>query len=206
MPTGKPRKKQIAVTAPPANLLPRLTAGETAAVFQILLQKHPDLTSEAEAIATEVVASISAEDIAEDVCSSVTSLDLDDLNGRAGKHSWGYVEPTEAAEELLQEAVADYFEDMKRKIDLGLERAAEVVCTGIVLGLLRATREKSEVVLEWAPDFPAEHAGYVITEYLSQCPKDRRRGAGKRLAAALAPSAPDWSDIISAIVTRSLAR
>jgi hypothetical protein len=76
---------------------------------------------------------------AEEVLDAVTSLDLDSLNDRAGSHSWGYVEPTEAAWELLEEAVEDIVADMKRSMDLGLETTAETICVGIVVGLHRRT-------------------------------------------------------------------
>lgn len=49
------------------------------------------------------------------------AMDYDDLNARAGRHEWGYVEPTEAAWEILEETVEPFREDMKRHLDLGLE-------------------------------------------------------------------------------------
>ena len=58
-------------------------------------------------MATAIVSSPSVEDIAEDVCTNLTSLDVDELSGRAGKHSCGYVEPAQAAQELLEEAIAE---------------------------------------------------------------------------------------------------
>jgi len=54
-----------------------------------LLKKHPGLQAEAEDLARNIVSSSSIEEIAEDVHSRITSIDLDDLNGRAGAHSWG---------------------------------------------------------------------------------------------------------------------
>ena len=142
MSTNKPHKnkKQTARTTAQTRrsvdggVLNQLAPGEVATVFRVLLEKHPNLVHEAEEIAAGVVSSPSVEGIADDVCTSVTTLDMDDLNGRAGAHSWGYVEPSEAAQELLEEAVAVHFDDMKRRLNLGLEAAAEAVCAGIVLG------------------------------------------------------------------------
>jgi hypothetical protein len=68
---------------------------------------------------------------------------MDDLHGRAGKRSWGYVEPAQAAQDLLEEAVAGHLDDMKRRMHLGLDASAESVCAGIVLGLFRASRQNS---------------------------------------------------------------
>ena len=80
-----------------AKVLDRLGSDELAAVLRTLLKSHPDLRTEAEKIAVDLVSSPSVEDIAGEILFNVTNLDMDDLNGRAGKHSWGYVEPTEAA-------------------------------------------------------------------------------------------------------------
>jgi len=35
----------------------------------------------------------------------IRALDYEDLNARAGSHKWGYVEPSEAAWEILEETV-----------------------------------------------------------------------------------------------------
>ena len=209
MSTNKSHKKRTATTAArsgrtvASSVLNRLASGEVASVLRIWLERHPNLTREAQEIAAGLVSSASVEDIADDVCARVTRLDMDDLHGRAGKHSWGYVEPAQAAEDLLEEAVAGHLDDMKRRMDLGLDAGAESVCAGIVLGLLRASRQKSGGILEWAPDFPAEHAGYVIEEYLAEYPAGKRRDAGDRLSAALVPSVSEWSDMIFRITKRS---
>src|SRR5207253_8702789 len=82
----------------------------------------PNLTREAQEIAAELVSSVPVGGIADDVCARVTRLDMDDLHGRAGKRSGGYVEPAQAAQDLLEEAVAGHLDDMKRRMDLGLDR------------------------------------------------------------------------------------
>src|SRR5437763_12222343 len=90
----------------------QLNPAESATVLRAILNKHPDLKNEINAIAREVVSSPSVETIAEGVLFNVTSLDMDHLHGRSGSHSWGYVEPTEAAWELLEEAVSDEVAEM----------------------------------------------------------------------------------------------
>ena len=98
-----------------ADILERLASEEAVAVLHLLLGKHPELRPEVEGMAKNVISSKSIEVIAADVFNAVTGIDLEALNGRAGKHSWGYVEPSEAAWELLEEALDDWVDDMKRK-------------------------------------------------------------------------------------------
>src|SRR5690242_520114 len=108
------RRKTSARSGLP-RLLQRLSLEEAAAVLGHLLEKHPELRSEAEQFATGYVSSSSIEEVAQDVCDRIAGIDLDALNGRAGKHSWGYVEPGEAAIELMAESIQDLVDDTKRK-------------------------------------------------------------------------------------------
>ena len=91
-------------------------------MLRSLLERHPELIAEAEEIASATVTDVDAHAVAEDVEQAVLDRDLDDLNSRAGRHSWGYVEPTEAAWELLAEAVDPFLDEMKRHVELGFER------------------------------------------------------------------------------------
>ncbi len=81
-----------------------------------LVAAHANLRTEAERIAQTVLDEISFESVADEVEEAARALDLDDLEGRSGGHSWGYVEPSEAAQELLEEALDRILEDMKRHL------------------------------------------------------------------------------------------
>ncbi len=184
------------------NLLDRLASDEANAVLQGLLKKHPGLQAEAEDLARNIVSAASIEEIAEDVHSRITSIDLDDLNGRAGAHSWGYVEPSQAAIDLLEEAVEDLLEDMKRRVELGLVPAAEVVCAGIVEGLYQARNTQSDGALGWAPDFPGEEADHVVAEFLRACRPAARKASQKSLMDTLAKRVPERAEVLKRAADR----
>jgi len=154
------------------------------------------LRVKAEQVATELVSSSSATDIATDVFDRVMGVPLDALNGRAGAHSWGYVEPGQAACDLLAEAVEELIGDMKRSAEVGLTSAGEALCLGIVEGLYRARKTKSDNALSWAPDFPAEEACYVVEEFLQACHRTARRSVLKHLIEAFGTTAPEWTDML----------
>lgn len=101
--------------------LETLSPPETQVVLDRLLAAHSELSSEAEEIAKAMLENVSPELIADEVENALTSVDLEDLGGRAGRHEWGYVEPNEAAGELLEEALEPFLADLKRHIELGLE-------------------------------------------------------------------------------------
>ncbi len=181
-----------------------MAPSEVAAVLRALLAKHPALRAEAEEIAVGLISSPSVEDVADEVHDAVTALDIESFHGRAGKQAWGYVEPTEAAWELLEEAVEDVLADMKRRADLGLHEAAEAMCCGIVLGLDRAKGAGSDGPLGWAPDFPAEEACHVVAEMIGSCPPKARVAARARLIEALGELVPGWDEMLTRAVDRAM--
>ena len=106
----------------------------------------------------------------------------------------GYIEPTEAAWELLEEAVAPYLDEMRRRIELGLEAAAVAACQGIMLGLYRCQGQTTDKVIGWAEDSPTEIAGEAVaTLARASAAKHRRMW---QLPAAFKKQVPEWADLI----------
>lgn len=172
-PRGKAKESRKTIS-----VLDRLKLGEADTVLRRLLTAHPDLGAEAEQIARSVLGEVSFESVADEVEDALRAFDLDDLNSRAGRHSWGYTEPTEAAWQLLEEALEPFLEDMRRQMELGLEAEALEICKGVVLGLYRLREEHGEF-LGWAPDFPAEAASDAVAAWSASATKTKK-GAGKR--------------------------
>ena len=70
-------------------MLDKLDGAEAASVLRKLLDRHGELRSEAETIARAMLAEISPLSVADEVEEALLQFDYDDLNGRAGGHSWG---------------------------------------------------------------------------------------------------------------------
>jgi hypothetical protein len=175
-------------------VLARLKPEEGAGLLRTLLERHPELAVEVEEIAKATVADVEAEAVAEDVEQAVLDLDLSELNSRAGRQEWGYVEPTEAAWEILAEAIEPFLDDMKRHINLGFEAAALATCAGIVLGLYRCRGKNSDQLLGWAEDFPADTAGEAVAVLASESRAKHRRAW--LLPDAVLAQMPEWVEMI----------
>lgn len=179
---------------PKGKTLARLKPEEGAGLLRTILDRHPELVPEAEEIARAVVADVEAEAVAGDVERAVLDLDLSELHSRAGRQEWGYVEPSEAAWEILAEAIDPFLEDMKRHVDLGLEAAAVGTCAGIVLGLYRCRGQNADRVLGWAEDFPADAAGDAVARLASESRAKHRRAW--RLPDSVVAQMPEWVEMI----------
>jgi hypothetical protein len=199
------RKGRVARVTPPrrtakqSSTLERLEVGEALSLLHRLLSAHPDLRPEAEQMARALLGEIDFEAVADEVEDGLRALDLDDLDGRAGRHRGGYTDPTEAAWDLLQEVVDPFLANMKRQMELGLAAEALETCKGILLGLYRIRGLKGDEFLGWAPDFPEEAAAQAVSGLAGRdAPKATRAAARPRLDGAfLDKNLPEWRELIA---------
>ena len=186
-----------------------LNPDEAAIVLRRLVAAHPELETEGEAMTKTLLREDSFEQIAEDVYDSVQVLGHDQLNGRAGRHEWGYVEPGDAASDILSETIAPFLDDLKRRVDLGLEVEALEICKGLVLGFYRLDHEGGGELLQWAPEFTVETAAYALEicrdgTRLEQSPPHR---GGRRKRSVLPENfveqfVPDWAGMIERLLSK----
>lgn len=130
-----------------------LTPVERGEVLEALLSAHPELLGEAERMAGALLLTVSVEQIACEVESALAGIPLDALAARAGRvPGRGYVHETEAAWELLEEAVGPFRADLRRRAALGFDDAATAVAVGIAGGLYRVREPELGTVLAYAGD------------------------------------------------------
>lgn len=170
----------------PTPALDALSGGEYASVLAELLTLHPELRPEAEGAARRLLGDASIDAVAESVVRALEELPLDALAMRSGRiRGRGYVHETEAAWEIVNDAVEPFVADLRRRASLGLE-AAVTVAAGIVAGLYRCREPADGTVVAYAgPDSLSELADEVMNE-------------ASKLGVVLSPDVadrlwPDWS-------------
>jgi len=169
--------------------LDALSAVEKAAVLDELLTTRPDLREPAETHAARLMKDAERSAVADDVAAALKWLDIGELNTRAGyQPGFGYVNPAEAADEILDEALQPFIDDLQRRADLGMASAAAEVAAGILLGLYNCRDGSSETLLEYAPDYAAERASVVVND----CAR-----LGIELPAEFPDLMPGWSDLLA---------
>jgi hypothetical protein len=146
-----------------ASALDALTSQERAGLLEELLAARPELREQAEAMARGRLVDEDRAGVADDVESALRCCDIDELSGRAGYHPGrGYVDPSEAAYEILDEALQPFLDDLTRRSELGMTAAAVELAVGILCGLYACRAPSSESLLEYAADFPVERAADVF--------------------------------------------
>jgi len=80
---------------------------------------------------------------------------------------------------------------MRRYLELGLEKQAQELCQGILLGLYRARDGDKNDILGWASDFPGEEAGNAFKVWSEVTPAGEFRS--RRLPRSfVAEHIPEW--------------
>ena len=187
-----------------------LRAGEGTQVLSDLLDRHPELAAEADAIARDFLSGFDFQQVAREVAEAIQDVPLEEIQGRAGRHEHGYVEPEEAAWEVLEEGLEPFHADVRRFLKAGLRDLARQVCMGIVLGLYRAAHEGKGPLLPYAPDFPAEAAGWAIEQWDLLVGRKGRRRRARRIGSDDVPLpagfveewVPDWRTLLAPAVRK----
>ena len=164
--------------------LDALDATEAKRLLATILDAHPELVAEAGDLADAQLAAVTVEDVAEDVALALGALHVEDIWERSGTHADGeYVEPTEAAWAVVEEAVAPFIEDLARRVELGRRAETTVLCQGTLLGLYRVSQEEGGFLDGHAPDTLEEAATLAVATW-------KKRGGGQSAAGA---RAEEWT-------------
>lgn len=145
-----------------ARNIDRLNDSERSAVLSILLSAHPELLVEADALAAESLVAVDPDVVAENVMSALRELDMEDLANRAGRHRGGYVEPNEAAWDLVEEAFEPFLLDLRRLAELSHVDAATAAARGLLNGLDRIGEPADGTVLAWAGPDTVDHLADAV--------------------------------------------
>ena len=122
-------------------------------MLDALVIDHPELEGDAERIAGELLSSVSIEQVAAEVESELVGIPMDALASRAGRvRGRGYVHETDAAWDLVEEAILPFRSDLERRAALGHPDAATNLAIGIAAGLHRASDPEMGTVLAYAGD------------------------------------------------------
>ena len=147
--------------------LDRLRPREQSDLLPELLARHPEIAETLETLALTRIRDVEADGTAGRLAARLRDLPLDELAARAGKHPGTYVHETDAAYEIVIEALAPFEEDLWRASDLQLGEVARTILAGIVAGLYRCHDARDGTVLAYAgPDTPGEHAAWLVRQAL----------------------------------------
>jgi hypothetical protein len=189
-------------------LVDALDGAEAKRLLATLLDARPELAAEVAGLADAQLGAVTTEEVEEDVAFELECLSVEDVWERSGTQPDGsYVEPTEAAWEVVREAVAPFLADLTRRLELGRRAEATAVCRGVLLALYRVSQGEGEFLDGNAPDTLEEAAVGAVEAWKKGGRSGAGLGAAAREFAALrrfvSDALPEWESFLGRTIGRT---
>lgn len=200
------------------SILERLDPDEAQRLLIGLLEARPSVRPTVETLVRRLVRSNPLQKtdfkaVAARVVTALGNFGVADLQGRSGRTQLGYIEPSQAAWDILEDAVRPFLDNMHRQVELGLGAEALETCKGVAMGLYRIEHARDPGLIGWAPDFAAETTAGAIA--MLRAGRRSRKRAAKRTADevrhGLSPEfirefVPKWAEMLTRIQSDSRPR
>jgi hypothetical protein len=145
------------------NAFGKITANDDAlAILRVLAQEDEAIAKMLENPLTESTRDINVDEIAEQVYGDLEFLKVEEVWERSGATRYGYIDPNEAASEMLEEALKPFLEVLKKYQALSLPHEAKYYCMGILKGIYRFAKESKSQFKDWAGDAPRGNFSMIL--------------------------------------------
>ncbi len=147
------------------NIFDAISADDAYQILQKLANENPVVAKRIEEIAEVSLRGVDIEDVADDVYYDLNSLEVEDVWDNSGSTRDGYVDPTEYAWEMFEEALEPYMEDINKYQKLSMSVEAKNCCMGILKGIYKFDTESTSEYKDWAVDAPSGLFEQVLDEW-----------------------------------------
>lgn len=136
-------------------------------ILRLIAREDQKIAKRIEQIAIEYLKSVDIEDIAFEVYFALDCIEVEEVWNRSGNTRDGYVDPTEMAWQIFEEALDPFCEELRKCQRLSRYAEAKKHCLGILEGIYKFEKESTSEYKDWAVDAPREYFGCVLKEWKS---------------------------------------
>lgn len=136
----------------PREIIDQLSPADALAVLKILARTDAETAAQIAEVAAAYLRGVDLEEVAFVLYDELTLLKVEEVWDRAGAKRHGYVDPTDAAYEMIGRVLDPYLQDLKKYQRLGMNAEANQICMGLLLGFYRFDHESDSEFKDWAPD------------------------------------------------------
>ena len=119
----------------PQKIINNLSSEDALVVLQQLAAQDEKLAAQIASLALSYLSDVDAEEVTETLSYELESLTPEEVWDRAGNTRYGYVETSEAAEQMIEEVLEPYLEKVRKYLKTGLAREAQQMCQGLMLAI-----------------------------------------------------------------------
>lgn len=161
----------------PIKVIEQLSPSEALDILKVLAEGDEAIAARIAEIATERMSQVDPDAVAFELYTELSLLEVEEVWDRAGPSRHGYVHPTEAADEMVQEIMEPYLDEIRKLHRLKMNWQANRLCMGLLLGLYQFEQESDSEFLDWAPDVLSSFAWTVLDTWKEGQPSQDDVGA-----------------------------
>jgi hypothetical protein len=155
----------------PHEIINQLSPNDALSILITLAESDEQIANRIAEMALAKLSKVDPEEVAAVLYDELNLLEVEEVWDRAGpSHRHGYMEPHEAAEEMIDEVVAPYLAELKKYQKLGMNTEANKMCMGLLLGLYRFEHESTSEFKNWAVDAAGAFAWSVVDAWKTGSP------------------------------------
>lgn len=154
----------------PLEVIDQLSHGDALAVLRTLAREDERVAVRIVEIATVQLSGVEPEEVAYMLHDELSFLEVEDVWDRAGPTRYGYVEPHEAVDEMMQEVIDPYLDELKKYHKLGMMYEANRMCMGLLWSLRKFEYECKTEFKNWATDAASGFAWHVVDAWKAGSP------------------------------------
>jgi hypothetical protein len=111
----------------PYEIIDQLSHGQALAILKALAASDEQLANRIAEMGTAYLSQVDLEEVAAVLYDELDALEVEEVWDRAGKTRHGYVEPSEAAYQMVEEVIDPYLEQLKKYQKLGMSAEANTL-------------------------------------------------------------------------------
>jgi hypothetical protein len=154
----------------PHEIIDRLSPADALSILRTLAASDKQLARRIAEIATAHLSEVDPEEVATVLYDELNFREVEEVWDRAGPKRYGYVEPGEAADQMIEEVLEPFLEELGKYQKLGMNTETNRMCMGLLLGLYRFDHESTSEFKDWAPDAPSNFAWAVVDAWKAGAP------------------------------------
>ena len=151
-------------------IIDHLSGSDALSILRILAGSDEELAARIVEIATTYLSGVDPEEVATLLYDDLNFLEVEEVWDRAGETRYGYVEPGEAADQMIEEVLKPFLDELAKYQKLGMNTEANRMCMGLLMGLYRFERDSVSEFKDWAPDAPIIFAETVVGAWKDGAP------------------------------------
>jgi hypothetical protein len=184
-----PDKQRRGIAGTP-NYLDSISPTDALQILKLMAQRDVEIRKKIDAAAREVLTDIDKDAVASEVQMELEFLNVEEVWDRAGSTRDGYVEPGDAAWELVEEALHPFMEELAKYKKLSMIKEADLLSMGIMKGIYQFSKESTTEFKDWAVGAPEEYFGRVLDEWKKG---SLGRNKVRKMEAFIRTHCPDWA-------------